>query len=77
MRFVTAEPFRPFRLHMASGKAFEIRHPEMVQVGKTTMTIFSYFADDDEATKEREQEVSLTLIESVEPIDAKRVAGNN
>jgi hypothetical protein len=76
LRYVTAEPFRPFRLSMASGKTYEIRHPEMVQIGKTTMTIFSYFGDGDEVTKEREHEVSLLLVESIEPIDAKSIAGS-
>ena len=31
--FVTAEPFRRFRLHIASGRTLEIGHPEMIKVG--------------------------------------------
>lgn len=76
-KFVAAEPFRPFRISMASGRVFEIRHPEMVQVGKTTMTIFTYLSDDDSEAKEREHEVALLLIESIEPLDVKSAAGNN
>jgi hypothetical protein len=68
--YVTAEPFRPFRIQMASGQPYEIRHPEMVQVGKTTMTIFTYMSDDPEKAKERQVEVSLLLTEYVEPLDA-------
>jgi len=68
--YVTAEPFRPFRIQMTGGRTFEIRHPEMVQVGRTTMTIFSFMSDDPEQAKERQIEVSLLLIESVEPLDA-------
>lgn len=30
--YVTAEPFRPFRIQTASGRTFEIRHPEMIAV---------------------------------------------
>jgi hypothetical protein len=30
---VTAEPFRPFRIKMASGQSFDIRHPEMILSG--------------------------------------------
>ena len=67
--YVTAEPFRPFRIKMVSGQIFEIRHPEMVQVGRTTMTIFTYMSTDDEQAKQREYEVSLLLIESVEPLE--------
>ena len=72
--YVTAEPFRPFRVNMVSGQSFEIRHPEMVQVGRTTMTIFTYMADSSHETKQREHEVSLLLIESVEAIASQTAA---
>jgi hypothetical protein len=55
---------------MASGRIFEIRHPEMVQVGKSTMTIFTFMSNEPEEAKERQVEVSLLLTESVEPLDA-------
>jgi hypothetical protein len=67
--YVTAEPFRPFRIQMAGGRTFEIRHPEMVQVGRTTMTIFTFMSDDPDQAKDREIKVSLLLVESVEPLD--------
>ncbi|HWE35865.1 MAG TPA: hypothetical protein VG406_04775 [Isosphaeraceae bacterium] len=67
---VGAGPFRPFRISLASGRTFEIRHPEMVQVGRTTMTIFSFPFEESGATKERQIEVSPLLTESVEPLDA-------
>jgi hypothetical protein len=67
--YVGAEPFRPFRINMASGKVYEIRHPEMVHVGRTTVVIFTYMSDDSEEAKQREQEVSMLLIESIEPLD--------
>jgi len=72
--YVTAEPFRPFRIKMVSGQTFEIRHPEMVQVGRTTMTIFTYLSADEEQAKQREHEISLLLIESVEPLESKSAA---
>jgi hypothetical protein len=68
--YVGAEPFRPFRITTTSGRTFEIRHPEMVQVGKSTMTIFTYLSNDPEEAKEQQVEVSLLLTESVEPLDA-------
>lgn len=68
--YVGAEPFRPFRITTASGRTFEIRHPEMVQVGRTTMTIFTFLSQDPEEAKERQIEVSLLLTESVEPLNA-------
>ena len=40
MEYVTAEPFRPFRINMASGQSFEIRHPEMILVGKSLVRVY-------------------------------------
>lgn len=67
--FVTAEPFRPFRLHMASGRTFEVGHPEMVRVGRSSVTVHRRPEGTDEQA-ERWQEVSLMLLESIEPLEA-------
>jgi hypothetical protein len=68
--YVGAEPFRPFRVTTTSGRTYEIRHPEMIQVGRSTMTIFTFLNDDSSEAQERQVEVSLLLTESVEPLDA-------
>jgi hypothetical protein len=39
--YVAAEPFRPFRIKMASGQVYEIRHPEMILVGRTSVRVYS------------------------------------
>ena len=65
--YVAAEPFRPFRIRMASGQAFDIRHPEMILVGRTSARIYDV-TDDDSIEKWRD--VSMLLMETVEPIDA-------
>ena len=69
INYVAAEPFRPFRINMASGKAYNIRHPEMIAVGRTTVHVFTSMSDDEEEAKDREQELSMILIESVEPLE--------
>ncbi len=65
---MTAKPFRPFRINMASGKSYEIRHLEMVAVGRTTIHVFTAMSDDEQDSKEREEELSILLIESIEPL---------
>ncbi len=65
--FLTAEPFLPFRIHMASGVTFDVRHPEMVRVGRSSVTVHKH-AHGDEQQPARWQEVSLMLMESLEPI---------
>jgi hypothetical protein len=64
-KYVGAEPFRPFRIHMASGRSFEIRHPEMISVGKTIVTIFTYLSDDEEEARQRQHDLSMLLIDSI------------
>lgn len=67
--FVTAEPFRPFRMYMASGRTFDVGHPEMVRVGRSSITVHMR-PDGDSADTERWQEVSLMLLESLEPLES-------
>lgn len=65
--FLTAEPFLPFRIHIASGATFEVRHPEMVRVGRSSATVHMP-PNGDEERPARWQEVSLMLMESLEPV---------
>ena len=73
--YVGAEPFRPFRIRMASGQTLEVRHPEMISVRRSSATIYFTLSDDPELAKEREREASLLLMESVEPLDAAATTG--
>jgi hypothetical protein len=66
--YLKAEPFRPFRIHMASGRTFDIPHPEMVKVGKADVVIFSMVTDDPEI-HDHWNTVSLMLIEFVSHLD--------
>ena len=64
-----AVPFRPFRICLNSGRAYDIRHPEMLRVGRTTMHIYSFTGEPIDP-HERMEMVSLLLIERIEPIEA-------
>ena len=66
--YVKAVPFRPFQLRMASGNLFEIRHPEMIKVGKSFVLVFSLSPDHPEVVETWET-VSLMLIESISHSD--------
>jgi hypothetical protein len=68
-RYIGAEPFRPFRINMASGQSFEIRDPEMISVGRSSAHIFTFMSDEGEHSNQREHEVSLHLMKSVDPLD--------
>jgi hypothetical protein len=69
LAYVKAQPFRPFRINMASGRAFDIRHPEMVKVLKAYLMVFKSAGSDAELPEEFET-VSLTLTESISYLDA-------
>jgi hypothetical protein len=66
---VTAEPFEPFRIHTASGRTFDVRHPEFVKVGRSNITIYTPPDSDPDSTQQWEK-LSLMLIESISPIGA-------
>lgn len=67
LEYVAAEPFRPFRIRMASGQAFDIRHPEMILVGRTSVGIHSVVGIDQ---SEKWHDASLMLMETIEPLDS-------
>jgi hypothetical protein len=69
LEYVKAEPFRPFRIHMASGKTFDIRHPETIKVAKTSVLVFTYLGGEDEIPDHWET-ASLVLMESISYLDA-------
>jgi len=74
LRYIQAEPFRPFRIHMASGRKFDIKHPEMIRVGRKDLVIFSLVSDDPRIHDDLDT-VSLVLIESISHLDG--VAAHN
>ena len=59
-----AEPFRPFRIHMVSGRTFDIRHPEIAKVGRSFLVLFT-FVSDASGVMDRWETISLLLIESI------------
>jgi hypothetical protein len=67
--YVKAVPFRPFRIRMASGATYDVRHPETVRVGRTNLLVFSFVTEQPDVFDEWES-VSLMLIESVSHLEA-------
>jgi len=71
--YVSAEPFRPFRIKMASGQAFEIRHPEMILVGRTSVRVYTAAGTD---AAPAWHDVSLMLMEPLEPLNSPQTHAN-
>ena len=68
--YVKAQPFRPFRILMNSGRKYEIRHPEMVRVGCDFLILFTFVSDDPDVV-DRWETVSLLLVETISHLDAQ------
>ncbi len=62
-----AEPFRPSRIQLASGQSSEIRDPERIMVGLTSVSL--PFATDPDRDRTW-HEMPLSLPETIEPLDA-------
>ena len=65
--WVRAVPFVPFRIRLLTGRSFDIRHPEMLSVGRDKMQVYT-FAGDPTEPHERMEMISLSLIKTVEPV---------
>lgn len=62
-----AQPFHAFRLIMSSGKSYEVRHPEMAFLSKTSIYVGVDIAEDDVPADYRM--CSLLHVAAVEPLD--------
>ena len=65
------QPFRPFRLVMSSGEAYEVRHPEMAIVTKTEIVVALPDAD---GIPTRLQLVSTLHVTALEPLNTAGAA---
>lgn len=59
-------PFKPFRLVMSSGEAYEVRHPEMAMLTKTDLVVG--LEDDGDQIPARFRICSLLHVTTIEPI---------
>lgn len=76
LNYLNARPFRPFRIHMASGENFDVRHPEMARVGRNTLILFTFVSDNPQIY-DRWDTISLMLTERVTHVDAAATPGDN
>jgi hypothetical protein len=68
-RRLKRKPFEPFRVGLTDGQSFDVRHPELMMLGKRT-AIIGVAAVPDDTHFDRAIDVDLFHIVSVEPIPA-------
>jgi hypothetical protein len=62
---LTARPFKPFRVVMSSGQAYEVRHPEMAFLTRSDLLVG---IDVDEGVPAEFKICSLLHVTAVEPL---------
>jgi hypothetical protein len=70
---MTQKPFKPFRLVMSSGQTYDVRHPEVAMLTRTSMLVGTDVADDGVPTEFKI--CSLLHVATVEPLNEARAAG--
>jgi hypothetical protein len=68
---LTHQPFQPFRLVMSSGSAYDVRHPEMAFLSKTS--IYVAIGEEEEGVPDRFKMCSLLHVTAVEPLSVPTV----
>jgi hypothetical protein len=62
-------PFKPFRLVMSSGQAYEVRHPEMAMLTRTDLLVGIGESDDNVPAEFKI--CSLLHVATVEPLNVE------
>ncbi len=67
------QPFEPFRLCLSDGAVFEVRHPELAMVGRSTVLIGIPEPDSAEPVFDRFVNCALIHITRTEPINGSAI----
>lgn len=64
------QPFRPVRLTLTDGRTYDILHPELAMVGRSTMAIGLARPEDPDSLADRLVTISLLHIMQVELLES-------
>jgi hypothetical protein len=62
---LAARPFKPFRLVMSSGQSYDVRHPEMAMLTRTSILVG--IDDEDDGVPAEFKICSLLHVTAIEP----------
>jgi len=68
-QFLRQQPFRPFRITLTDGSTYDIRHPELVALGRSSLVIGFAAQDEPEPVYDDYIAVSLLHIMQAQPVD--------
>jgi hypothetical protein len=67
--FLQHKPFQPFRLTLTDGRTYEIRHPELAMVGRSSVAVGVPAPGDPNPVYDHLVTVSLLHVMQVEPME--------
>lgn len=68
-RHVRKRPFQPFRIYMSDGTIYDVRHPEMIMVGRSAVVIGLPGGSSEPPIYDRAVDCALIHITRLEPLN--------
>ena len=68
--FLQRRPFQPFRLTLTDGRSYDVRHPELAMVGRSTVIVGLTAPGEAEPVLDRAVTVSLLHIMQMQPVES-------
>jgi hypothetical protein len=72
LQYKRANPFRPFRIVLNSGRKYDVQHPDFLAVGHEDVSF--YYRQNPEAPHNRWETFGLLLIDHIEHIEVETPA---
>ena len=70
--FLNKRPFQPFRITLTDGLSYDVRHPELVMVGRSEIAVGLPAPEESEPVFDRFVTVSLIQILQLEPLELQK-----
>ena len=68
--FLQRRPFQPFRLTLTDGRSYDVRHPELAMVGRSTVIVGLTAPGEAEPVFDRAVTVSLLHLMQMQPVES-------
>ena len=68
--FLTRTPFQPFQITLTDGRTYDVRHPELAMVGRSSVAIGVTAPREEEPVYDRLVTVSMLHIMQIAPLEA-------
>ncbi len=67
---VHRKPFQSFRLTLTDGRTLDVNHPELIMVGRTTISVGTPWPEAKERIYDRVVVISILHVMQIEPLES-------